>query len=111
MAFSDAPICDTCGAVRQLCNHWWTSEPESNGGLLFRAYAETEQLGYIKDPRVKVHCGQGCAHKRLDEYLSSKNTTAPTEVKADCVNVESAVEPQDQCTKEKPLRKEGPFSL
>jgi hypothetical protein len=67
MARKETVTCDVCGAERKEVNHWFVLafSPEHGSVSVFPWDRATY---YIKDG--KHVCGQACAHKLLDEFLS-----------------------------------------
>ena len=57
-----ATACDVCGEVKKENNHWFKIR-ETKAGVIF-ASAKTSKAG-------KDVCGQVCAHKLLDRWLST----------------------------------------
>jgi hypothetical protein len=55
--------CDVCGAIRKDANHWFCYSA-SPGQVTFWTWGEEIAA------RFDHVCGQVCAHKLLDEFLS-----------------------------------------
>lgn len=71
--------CDTCGRQKQETNHWIVSlvKPGYEGIMFVPADA-------VEEPRIEGweyedHCGEGCATKRLSQWLEElHNVVYPT---------------------------------
>ncbi len=59
--------CDICGVERKEVNHWHLARLTSSG----LHFPKTRKIG------DKDLCGQVCAHKLLDRYLSTGSIEAP----------------------------------
>jgi len=58
----EAISCDVCGAEKKVANHWFKVR-ETKAGLIFAP--ASSKVG-------EDVCGQVCAHRMLDEWLSSQ---------------------------------------
>jgi hypothetical protein len=63
-------VCDVCGAERKEANHWFLAESSPvSTSINFLEWDYSD--GIHRDiSGVKHICGQVCAHKLLDEFLS-----------------------------------------
>ena len=67
MSIETKHVCDICGAVRGETNHWF--EVDRSGTLLvFGPFVGLRELTQV--------CGQGCAHKLLDQFMASGKSGA-----------------------------------
>jgi hypothetical protein len=62
-------VCDVCGAERKEANHWFVLGPpaDCNPDAIFiiSKWPHNVDMGWAKHV-----CGQVCAHKMIDEFLS-----------------------------------------
>ena len=65
--------CDICGKVRNEVNHWYIFEPCIEGGYVVNRWADIERIAplIIDEDTTKHICGQQCAHKLLEEFMST----------------------------------------
>lgn len=63
-------VCDICGAQRQDTNHWFLAELLANGILQLTPWELPQSEGYREQPQIKHLCGQTCAHKLFDAWMS-----------------------------------------
>jgi len=63
-------VCDICGAQRQDTNHWFLAEQLPNGILSFTPWDLPRSPGYREQAHIQHLCGQACAHKLLDAWMS-----------------------------------------
>jgi hypothetical protein len=94
MAWLPNPIaCDVCGVIKQPSNDWWYAEirpnerfaeyeskinkrdkaPESQNFFLIRPWDDFAEQDKAK-PYTHL-CGQACAIRKLNEYMTGKPTT------------------------------------
>ncbi len=77
----DAFFCDACGAQKREVNHWWNIDMQGfiSGTPEDHATADTRLPAFMLVPfnaelarqdDIKSACGQLCAHKIMDEYMS-----------------------------------------
>lgn len=69
MSTKVAFTCDVCGAERKETNHWFVVEV-TNRGFHLHDWAWAVRECEIDKQGVKHVCGQACAHKLLDEFMS-----------------------------------------
>lgn len=64
--------CDICGVDRRETNHWYWVLAKSDA-ITFRRWSANV-------PRTAKHvCGEGCAHRLLDQFVSQHNTSLQPE--------------------------------
>lgn len=72
--------CDVCGAPKREVNHWWTIDLDGEiarqkGNVLAGNICSAFVLipfdsSAAREESIVTVCGQTCAHKVMDEYLS-----------------------------------------
>jgi hypothetical protein len=66
-------VCNVCGLAKGETNHWLkciTIPPTAEApGLEGIAFALIDAPVYDPDIKIEHLCGQGCAHKRLSQWL------------------------------------------
>ena len=62
-------LCDVCGAERKEANHWFVGYVRPSD-IIFAPFAAWDK-GDEGD--IRHLCGQACAHKLLDEFMSRSN--------------------------------------
>mgnify|MGYP001544478491 CR=1 FL=1 len=76
MAWDESFICDICGNIKLESNHWWMvslgdvfcfeeGQPARHFTLVPWDAAES------RNPKVHHICGEGCATKALERFMSS----------------------------------------
>ena len=61
-------LCSMCGAERKEANHWFAAM-RSKTGLGFYCWRDAN-AAFLEDENTLHLCGQQCAHKLLDEFLT-----------------------------------------
>jgi len=61
--------CEVCGAERKEANHWFVFT-RTAVGLHFRTWNWAVREDALDDDDQGHLCGQGCAHKLLDDFLA-----------------------------------------
>lgn len=65
----DLIVCDACGAHKGETNHWWQAYVHE-GSFHFAALVESL-------PTLKDVCGQNCASKLLERFMSTGSLEDP----------------------------------
>jgi hypothetical protein len=65
--------CYVCGTERKDANHWFVVEPSRVGFHLWQ-WDWAIREGRLDDDGVEHVCGQACAHKLLDRFLTLQGT-------------------------------------
>jgi hypothetical protein len=61
--------CNICGVERKTANHWFVAT-QGNGYLHIVPWHIAEREGKLNDDNAIHLCGQVCAHKLLDRFLT-----------------------------------------
>ena len=67
-------VCSECGMERREANHWFVST-RTACGLEFHTWEWAVREGVLEDEQLGHLCGQECAHKLLDRFLTEVTTT------------------------------------
>lgn len=89
MAKKEAYTCDVCGVERMEANHWFKMRRASSNNrfdgndLLVIGRWEWKAVNYAIDSQQEysdmIHlCGQTCAHKLLDQFMSEVSSQPKT---------------------------------
>jgi len=78
MAWDESFICNICGTVKLESNHWWMitlgnvlcfDEGQPSRRFTLLPWNEDQS----RNPDVYHVCGEGCASKALERFMSSGN--------------------------------------
>ena len=70
-----ADTCEICGAEKKQTNHWYVALTTHNTYQLV-TWDVASQAGRLDDNRAACICGQACAHRLLDQFLSGVTAAA-----------------------------------
>lgn len=81
MAWDESFICNICGTVKLESNHWWMitlgrvhclDEGQPSPRFTLLAWNEDQS----RNPDIYHVCGEGCASKALERFMSTGNLEA-----------------------------------
>jgi hypothetical protein len=61
--------CKVCGTEKMSSNHWFVAH-EDGTGLHFYRWRLAVSEGFLDDDGMEYLCGQVCANKLLDQFLT-----------------------------------------
>ena len=59
-----------CGAERKQTNHWFAAVHNHLGSITFYTWERAKELGVLDLPGTIWLCGQGCADRLNDLFMS-----------------------------------------
>ena len=75
MAWDESFICDICGNMKLESNHWWMVTLRDV--LCFEEDQHSRHFtlvpwnaGECRNPKIRHVCGEGCATKALERFMS-----------------------------------------
>ena len=70
--------CDICGTERKEANHWFVAS-SGEDSLHFVTWAKAESDNVLNAESAVHLCGQVCAHKLLDRFLTETSSAQPAQ--------------------------------